>query len=307
MHRSGTTWLAEMLCASGTFVHFDEPLNARNRRTILKSRARRWYTYIGPENEAEYLADYRHALDLRPHPLRDLRHAWLGSPRNASRIPSGWLGYLRGRLEKRRVLFKDPFAVFSIPWFRHRLGCRVVVTVRHPLAVVSSLKRLGYTFDFTDLLDQPPLMEQHLAPYRGDMETISSDVVDQGALLWRLVYGAVADAAASDTSVVVVRHEDLSLRPLEEFAALYETLDIPFTEDARRGIEGSTSATNPVESALDDPSTVRLDSRANLDNWRHRLSEAEVDRIIGHVQPVLGHFYPEGAQAAVVPLAASPH
>jgi hypothetical protein len=300
MHRSGTTWLGEMLCASGAFVRFDEPLNVRNRRTILASRAERWYTYIGAENEAAYLSDYRDALDLRPHPLRDLRHAWLGSPRNAARIPGDWLDYLRGRMEKRRVLFKDPFAVFSIHWFQKRLGCRVVVTVRHPLAVVSSLKRLGYFFDFKDLLEQPALMDRHLSGHRGDMES-SSQVVDQGALLWRLVYGAVAEAmAAGDPPMVVVRHEDLSLRPLEEFAALYEKLDIPFTVDARRTIEDSTSAANPAESALDDPAAVRLDSRANLDNWRHRLSEAEVDRIMTHVQPVLAAFYPEDAQVSGV-------
>lgn len=298
MHRSGTTWVAEMLCASGRFVHFDEPLNARNRHTLLRDRVGAWYAYLSHENEETYLDDYRDALGFRPHPIRDLRKAWLGSPRTIVRIPGRWSSYALGRMQRRRVLLKDPFAVFSIDWFRRRLGCRVVVTVRHPLAVVSSLKRLGYAFDFRDLLGQPRLMSDRLEQYRPDMESLlssPSDVVDQGSLLWRIVYEAVAQACATDhdASVVVVRHEDLSQRPLEDYAALYETLDLQFTDEARRVIQTSTNAANPTESSVRNPSTVRLDSRANLGNWRHRLTEEEVERIMTRVQPVVGRFYPE--------------
>jgi hypothetical protein len=36
--------------------------------------------------------------------------------------------------------------------------------------VVSSLKKLGYTFDFRELLQQETLMRDRLGPYRVDMQ-----------------------------------------------------------------------------------------------------------------------------------------
>jgi hypothetical protein len=36
--------------------------------------------------------------------------------------------------------------------------------------VVSSLKKLGYTFDFRDLLEQETLMRDRLGPYRAEMQ-----------------------------------------------------------------------------------------------------------------------------------------
>ena len=59
-------------------------------------------------------------------------------------------------------LLKDPFAVLSLRWFAEVLHCRIVVTVRHPAAFASGLKRLGWSFDFGDLLRQPLLMRDHL-------------------------------------------------------------------------------------------------------------------------------------------------
>lgn len=55
----------------------------------------------------------------------------------------------------KRALLKDPFAVFSVPWFAKKLNCQIVITVRHPAAFASSLQRLGWNFDFKDLLDHP--------------------------------------------------------------------------------------------------------------------------------------------------------
>jgi hypothetical protein len=42
MHRSGTTWLGEMLCTSSDFINIGEPLNILYRQTILRRKARHW-------------------------------------------------------------------------------------------------------------------------------------------------------------------------------------------------------------------------------------------------------------------------
>jgi len=60
-----------------------------------------------------------------------------------------------------RPLLKDPFAVFSLPWFVERLNCQVVVRFVIPrlLPAVSSAQ---IAFDFSDLLINLLLMQDYL-------------------------------------------------------------------------------------------------------------------------------------------------
>ena len=72
------------------------------------------------------------------------------------------------------------------------LNCRIVVTVRHPAAFASGLKRLGWSFDFSDLLRQPLLMRDHLDPFRDAMTSDELQrVVGQAGLLWKMIYGTL--------------------------------------------------------------------------------------------------------------------
>ena len=200
MHRSGTTWLGHMLCAGGSLIHIGEPLSVLNRQTILKSKVDRWYTYIGEDNEDLYLRHYQDAVTFRPHPIQDIRRARLGSPRDPIRIPKRWASLVLGRVQGRSLLIRDPFSVFSLGWFARRLGFQIVVIVRHPLAVVASLKRLGYAFDFGNLLEQTSLMNERLERFRPDMEKAAGSrerCSEQGSLLWRIVYEWVAEDLSS--------------------------------------------------------------------------------------------------------------
>jgi hypothetical protein len=296
--RSGTSWLGEMLALGGDVIHVQEPLSVLNRQTLFKSRVSRWFTYITDENESLYLPYYRDAMAFRPHPLDDIRRARIGSPHDPFRIAARWGSFALGRVQKRRLLLRDPFAVVSLDWFRRRLDSRIVVTVRHPLAVVSSLKRLDLAFDFRNLLEQPALMRDHLEPYRPEMEELvgSADVVAQGCLLWRIVYGHVAFERERDRSIHLVRHEDLSANPLDEYERLYHLLDLSFTEKAKRTVARFTSARRRTEVSARRPFDVRpLDSHANLGNWRHRLSDEDVERIVAATRDAARAFYPEDA------------
>ena len=193
------------------------------------------------------------------------------------------------------MLFHDPFALFSADWFVRRLDCQVVVLVRHPLSVVSGLKRLGWAFDFRDLTDQGDFMDELLSPFDAEIErtTGSSDIREQGWVLWSMVYETVYPKLSSDPSIHIVRHEDLSLDPEEGFRRLYELLRATFTPEAQRTIAQHSSSANPAELRQSNPDGRRLDSRANLDNWRHRLDDDEVTRIIDATRSVASAFYSE--------------
>lgn len=290
-HRSGTTWVGKMLVAAGQHTYVSEPLNAHHRPGVLAAPVTHWYTYICTENEAAYLPAFQDTLALRYGLGRELRS--LRSLKDVGRMGRDAFHFRRGRLAGQAALLKDPFAAFATPWFADRLGCRVVVAVRHPAAFASSLKRLEWTFNFNDLLEQPLLLRDWLEPYRDEMQAArtSRDNLARACLLWRMIYSVLHTVCQQHPEFIAVRHEDLSRDPLGGFRALYETLGLPFTLAAEQRVLASSRAENPGEVSTRNIYNVNLDSRANLRNWQKRLSLEEIARVRALTAEVANHWY----------------
>jgi hypothetical protein len=202
-HRSGTTWVGTVLASheEAEFIH--EPLNVTDGHPLMRPAVQHCYPYICPENEAPFLKGLRGVLKAGCQAEEckkiHVRHSW--------------------------SVIKDPFALFSINWLATRFHCRSVVTVRRPVSMVSSLKRLKWHFDHRHLLEQPLLMRDWLEPYRPQMEAVvagpQDDVIAQGCLLWRMIYGSVARMKEVVPRTIIVRHEYLSLGPWNGFHRLH--------------------------------------------------------------------------------------
>jgi len=291
-HRTGTTWVGKMLAASSQVAYISEPLNVWHRPGVLRAPVEKWYTYLCTENEAVYLPAFHEMLEFRYGLGRELRS--LRSRKDFLRMGRDFSIFLRGRLLGQHPLLKDPFAVFSAPWFGEQLGCQVIITVRHPAGFASSLKRLEWPFDFGDLLDQPFLMRDYLEEDRAAMETmLSEDVIGQAALLWRMVYRSVARMKELHPSFIIVRHEDLSRDPLTGFRELYSTINLDFTPKVEQTILNASSSENPNELSKKKVHSVKLDSRANLDNWKKRLDSDEITHIREMTEKISKTFYPD--------------
>jgi hypothetical protein len=261
---------------------------------VLRVPVRRWYTYICPDNESEYLPAFGELLRYRYGTLDEIRS--IRSRKDLLRMGRDWGIFQTGKRLKQQPLIKDPFAVFSALWFAERLDSQVVICVRHPAACASSLKRLGWSFDFSDLLEQPLLMRDWLEPYREEMlslQRLPEDVVGQSSLLWRMIYETALALIQKRPDFILVRHEDLSLDPLEGYRLLYEALGLPYTEKARQKILRSSSTENPAELSKKQVHSVNLDSRANLHNWKRRLSREEICRVRELAGDTADRVYPD--------------
>ena len=304
-HRSGTTWVGRMLSADRNTAYISEPLNVLHRRGVYHTNVPHWYQYITEENEEQYLPAFQQLLNFRYHLFSELGS--LRSRKDLLRMGRDLFAFMNGKLRGQRPLLKDPFAVFSTPWFAQKLNCQVVITIRHPAGFASSLKRLNWPFDFHDLLNQPMLMRDHLETDRTDMESMQADdIVGQSALLWRMIYRSVhttlqhgerktnnlqGDARSLFPHFKIVRHEDLSLDPVTGYKSLYESLGLTFDEKARDTILNSSSSENPTELSKKKVHSVKLDSRANLNNWKKHLSIEEITRIRKMTGDVSHFFY----------------
>ncbi len=291
-HRTGTTWVGKMLAANPQTAYISEPLNVLHRPGVLRAKVQYWYMYLCNENEDCYLSSFRQLLDFRYHLLDEVKS--LRSRKDFMRMGRDLDIFLRGRIFHQRALLKDPFAVFSLPWFAGGLNCEIVVTVRHPAAFASSLKRLNWPFDFSDLWNQPLLMRDHLEPYRKEMQSIAKDdIIGQAALLWTMIYRVVHSTLERIPSIRVVRHEDLSLNPAAGYRKLYGELGLDFTPRVERTILDSSNSGNPAELSRGKVHSVKLDSRANLENWKRRLSPEEIARVRRVTEEVAHLYYPE--------------
>ncbi len=292
-HRSGTTWVGRMLAADPSAAYISEPLNAHHRRGVFRADVRHWYQYITPENEAQYLPAFYELLNFDYHLFAEIKS--IRSRKDFLRMGRDFLTFTQGKIKRQRALLKDPFAVFSAPWFAQKLNCQIVITVRHPAAFASSLKRLNWAFDFQDLLDQPLLMRDYLEADRARMESAAPNaIIAQAALLWRMIYRAVDSMRASHPDFKIVRHEDLSLDPVAGYTALYKSLGLTFDENVRDVILNSSSSENPTELSKKKVHSVKLDSRANMDNWKKRLTPEEITQIRKLTEDVSHLFYDDG-------------
>ena len=277
-HRSGTSWVGKMLAADAGTAYISEPLNVLHRPGVFHRKIDHWYQYICEENENDYLPAFRELLEFDYNLWDEIRS--LRSRRDVLRMGRDFYIFYNALTRGQRALWKDPFAVFSTPWFAKRLDCKVVITVRHPAAFASSLKRLNWPFDFQNLLTQPLLMRDHLDPYRKEMQSVKpDDVIGQAALLWKLIYNAVHAARSLHPDFLIVRHEDLSRDPIPGYRALYAALGLEYAPRVEKIILNSSSSENPQELSRRKVHAVKLDSRANLDNWKKRLTTDEIERV----------------------------
>ncbi|OGO28931.1 MAG: hypothetical protein A2Z16_04995 [Chloroflexi bacterium RBG_16_54_18] len=279
-HRSGTTWVGKMLTASRETAYISEPFNRWRRPGVFNGPIQYWYTYVCSENAAEYNQPYSRILSFRYNTLDELRS--LRSFKDAIRMARDARSFLSGWIFNRRPLVKDPFAFFSAPWIAQTFGCAVVITMRHPAAFVSSLKRLDWPFDFSDLIDQPLLVQDWLAPFYQKMlegNHDKADLIGNGSLLWRILYQVGSQFIEANPEFILVKHEELSRDPFSGFQTLYSRLDLDFSTGAQKIIRNSSASGNPTEIARQDIYGTRVDSQANLANWKRRLSSDEIKRI----------------------------
>jgi hypothetical protein len=290
-HRSGTTWAGKMLAADTDTAYISEPLNVLHRPGVFKTTVTRWYQYICEENQQEFLPAYHSLLEFEYHLWDEIRS--LRSRKDFLRMGRDFMIFYNALERGQRALLKDPFAVFSVPWFARCLNCRVVITIRHPAAFASSLQRFGWSFDFKDLLDQPLLMRDYLEPYREQMLAVEADdVIGQAALLWKMIYSVVRKFQQSNPEWFVVRHEDLSQDPIHRYRDLYTGLGLEFTKHVEKLILDSSSSENPGEVSLKNKYSVKLDSAANIKNWKKRLEAQVIQRIRDIAAETADYYYP---------------
>jgi hypothetical protein len=264
--RTGTTWVGETLARSPDLEYIWEPYNPLVR-AWPHSLVPHFMT--GPYDAQPLVDDIATSL-VGLHS----RGGLIGHPESFGREVQRRYRFAAARRAKRAALIKDPLAVLLARHLQERFGFRVVLCVRHPAGFVASCMRLGWDYDFENLLAQPQLM-QRLSPWREEMEATvgrTGPMLHRVTLLWRVIYGALADGDLAPATPYVVRYEEAVADSAGAFHQLATELDLQ--------IPGGP----PVD-------TTRADA------WRMQLTRAEIADIRTSSEPEATRWDYSGAAA----------
>lgn len=293
--RSGTSWTGQMLVASGEVVYVNEPMNPGHppgrSPGVLDARVTHQFQYLptGTDEDQRWRRAFGDTLALRYRLGPELRCN--RGPYDLARAAKYAAAFTVGRVRGRRAMLDDPFALLSTAWLVQEMGCSAVVLVRNAEAMVGSWARLGWQVHFHELLEQPALREQHLGPYVDRMRDLigSPDWLARSCLLWEAAHHVVLQTAAGRPGVQLVGYEDLVRDPLDRFEALYGSLGLTWSRDARRQVGRATTASGgggggaahtwSWRGGLSRTAYRPMDATAALSSYGSRLTPEQIERV----------------------------
>lgn len=262
--RSGTTWLAELICSQLSGRILFEPFNNRH---VSGYRTFEYVQYMRPEQDDPELL--RFVTDVLGGTIRDPH----------------WIDRMVDSLRPEYRVAKAVRACLMLGWIHARFPrTPTLLIVRHPCAVVASFQNLGWTadLDVASMAQQHVLVQDHLTdcPPLMDMATLPHQ---KTALAW-CISNRVALRQAAGTRIAPFYYENLVRRPQEAIPAIFNEIGQSF--------DGSvfTHLRRPSRTTKSGRATTVPSARAP--GWAGILSSAQVDDVMEIVAAFgLGDLY----------------
>lgn len=293
-HRSGTTWTGKCLLLAPHTGYIHEPFNIAIKIGVIENPFNNWFQYICEENSDHYRKVLRKVIHYE-YPLGS-NLARVRTARMAAKIARDQGISLLHKIKADTPIVKDPIALFSAEWLRKTFDMNILVMIRHPAAFASSLKIKNWKFDFNNFLNQPLLMDRYLGVFEKEIRECvenKKDIIDQAILLWNCIHHTINIYQQDNPEWLFVRHEDVSNEPIDQFQSIYEAFDLELTSKAKSMILKSSGVHNPTEQQSSNE-FVR-NSKANVFNWKNRLTQNEIERIREKTYEISSIFYNEQA------------
>jgi hypothetical protein len=274
-HRSGTTWVGKMLTLGKYTLLINEPFNINDKAYKFNGLAKYWFTYA-PE------LPYKQSKEAFNKVLS----------RATSKVFSrNQIQYYLRLTRRGKLVIKDPIACFSSEWLSHNFDLETIVLIRHPAAFALSLKRKKWSLPFDHLLKQKKLMEDHFIPFMREIENPPKDIIEQAALLWKLINHVLLKYTLRNSEWILKKHEEISLEPVNQIRDLYDKVNLSWNDTIKTKIKEFTGSHNPTHPKEGSLHSLRRDSIANIKRWKKFLSETEIKTIYDMTYPVANKIY----------------
>jgi hypothetical protein len=249
--RSGTTWLANLVNHDGSYREMYEPFHSY---FVAAARKFRYALYLRP-------------TDKNPQFIEPARRILSGRVSN-QHIDEG-----NRRIFYRRRIAKEVRCNLWLKWLHANFrGMPIVLIIRHPCAVASSRMLLDWPTRLSMFLEQPELIEDHLAPFRDAVAELNTPF-ERHIFTWCIQH-YVPLRQFRQGEINVVFYERLCSQPKAELATL------PFMQPAAEygAIESRIAAPSPTSrrhSAIASAANNNL-----IDAWRKHITAAQIKRAV---------------------------
>jgi hypothetical protein len=256
--RSGSTWLMELILTQPGFKSCDEPLNLRNPLVRQQLGISEWQD-LYDQNATLALESYFQAFCdgrlgfMNPSPL-----------------------YRYHRLLTHRIVFKVIHGGEDrINWFRETFNGRVVLLLRHPIAVSLSREVYPRLHAFLDSEYRRHMTKDQIDYARRICDTGTK--LERGVLSWCLQN--MVPLRHADRGWVIVSYEQMVLEPRFVIRCLVNRLELP---KAERMMDRLTTPSG-VKAKSDAETRQVLESGTKqrswlVEKWRRQVTEAEERR-----------------------------
>jgi hypothetical protein len=293
--RCGTTFVGSILSAPLSVDYIHEPFNPDCGLPSIDQR----YLYLREDDDrlSKYLPDisalfqYRAKLQTGYYPrdtvLKRTFKSVVGS--------RGPFYYRLARLNPfhQTAVIKDPIGCLLAGFLQQRFGVRPLLLTRHPVTFVASVLRLGWQMTLEPFLTQRELIEDYLAAEESSLRSAGSDPIEVAAHIWRTLYTVLLRQAQQNDGWLVIRHEDLSNEPVEQFRKLYEDLGLPWSARVERRVNRWSRPGNAIEASKGRVQHFRRDSRQLHALRMAMLEPHERRRVYELTGELASHWYDE--------------
>lgn len=253
--RSGTTWTEEIINSRNDFRILFEPFHS-NKVDLLSE----W--------------NYRQYLRCNDHNDKFLKPA---ASILAGEIRNAWIDQFNQRIFSRKRLIKDIRIQLLLKWIKcHFPEIPVILLLRHPCAVANSKLKLGWETHLHDFLGQDELMNDHLDPFRQELES-AKILFDKHIFMW-CVENYVPLKQFNKGEIIVVFYEDLCTNPQKEIERIFAFIKEDFSSSLLERF------TKP--SALAQKDSAIISGTDLIGTWRKSISDKQIQR----ASEILGIF-----------------
>jgi hypothetical protein len=255
--RSGTTWVSDIVNYSGEFRYMFEPFHPHY---VEEAKGLKLFQYLRP-------------TDDEPH-CRSIVESVLSGRLRHNRVDQ-----FNHRLLYTKRIIKDIFPHLFLKWLKvQHPNARIVLLLRHPIAVALSKQKLIDKFWMTDprdFLSQPELCEDFLLPYRHEINAAKT-FLEKQVLIWCIVH-SVPLAQFRPGEIHLAFYEHFCTDPENEIRRLFSFIGVPLPEDGLQGriseVVNGPSRTSRKDSAIHTGESL-------IGAWRDRISDEEMSRLL---------------------------
>lgn len=204
-----------------------------------------------------------------------------------------YYSYLKSKinLNRKKIIFKDPIASLSSKYLVDHFNFRVIIIIRHPAAYYYSMKKQNWGIEPYNFLNQNTLVNYFSNELIDNLKKIKTRQ-EFSLYEYIIVYKFLLKYLKNDpNNFIIVKHEELSERPVYVLKKLYKKFGIPFTEEIYKKIRKYTNQSNSTKD--EKVSDIKRNSSELISEWKNNLSKKEINFVKIKTFELVSEFYNE--------------